>query len=151
MTAAANWAANGASLEDCHSNLFSLVSVSLFICVMFLEVSMHTPLRGTSPHVFSLALVTLSCAPGAVSQPSSWSPHSIPDETPGSSWETVSSLYPMAGTQSNHLSGLNCAEIAPKNHVLAMATFIADWVETSLVLKFTLHNFCPCFILGIWR
>lgn len=26
MTAAANWVANGASLEDCHSNLFSLVS-----------------------------------------------------------------------------------------------------------------------------
>lgn len=25
MTTAANWGANGASLEDCHSNIFSLV------------------------------------------------------------------------------------------------------------------------------
>ena len=25
MTTAANWVANGASLEDCHSNIFSLV------------------------------------------------------------------------------------------------------------------------------
>ncbi|XP_039580749.1 mediator of RNA polymerase II transcription subunit 13-like isoform X4 [Passer montanus] len=28
MTAAANWVANGASLEDCHSNLFSLAELT---------------------------------------------------------------------------------------------------------------------------